>query len=226
MDSRVNPESCAQDEPELLCGRSDSEAPRRYDEVAPRAPLGDIDLRSVTGGSEGLELDIGFGRGQSLLRRARLVPHHRIIGIEIKTKWAYRVAQRCLRESMSNVVVWTGDAVALLARCSPSSSVHRVFVHFPDPWWKKRHQKRLLLSPPFLDTLARLMRPKGELYIQTDVEERAEQVQAMLRVHPLFDEPCVLSENPYGNPSNRELRAEQDGLPVHRIRARRAPADA
>ena len=71
----------------------------------------------------------------------------------------------------------------------PDAAIARVFMHFPDPWWKKRHAKRRLISDELLDQLARLLRPGGELFIQTDVQERAEEGLAQLREHPRFELP-------------------------------------
>jgi len=102
-----------------------------------------------------------------------------------------------------------------------------VFLHFPDPWWKKRHQKRLVMGDVFLAEVARLLAPEGELYIQTDVEERAELYETAVAHAPAFvpagdvaGSPRV-AENPYGARSPREHRAIADGLPVWRMLWRR-----
>jgi tRNA (guanine-N7-)-methyltransferase len=105
--------------------------------------------------------------------------------------------------------------------------VRRFFVHFPDPWWKKRHAKRLLVRAGFLDEIARLLEPRGELFVQTDVEERAVGYEEIAflddRFVPAGDAPGSprLAENPYAARSSRERRAIADGLPVHRLRWRR-----
>lgn len=199
--------------------------PRRYVALAPKPPEGTIDLPSLwPADAQGdIELEIGFGRGMFLFERAQAAPSARLLGIEIKRKWAYLVQQRAIALGLSGVRVWSGDAREILLRLSPSGSVARVFMHFPDPWWKKRHEKRRLRGPEMLDPLARLLRPGGELYLQTDVEERAEVFLQDLRAHPLLvvAEPPYLPDNPYGARSNREKRAIQDGLPVYRIVAKR-----
>lgn len=202
-------------------GRPKQEAVR-YDLRAPKAPEGEFDLRAIVPGEGELELDIGFGRGQSLFERARLAPTSRIVGIEIKTKWAAKVAERAARDGLDNARVLCGDAREILGRAQPDACVRRVFVHFPDPWWKKRHAHRLVLGDAFLDTLARLLVPGGEVYVQTDVESRAEEYVAGLRAHPSFllsTDSGYVDTNPFGARSNRERRAAEDGLPVHRILA-------
>jgi tRNA (guanine-N7-)-methyltransferase len=100
---------------------------------------------------------------------------------------------------------------------------------FPDPWWKKRHQKRLVMGEGFLDQVARLLEPGGELFVQTDVEERADAYETAVSDDPRFvpngDEPGSprISDHPYVARSNREKRAIADGLPIFRMRWKRAP---
>ncbi len=202
----------------------DSPPPIRYQDVAPRPPEGEIDLGALLPGEGPLEIDVGFGRGMSVFERAKVAPDARIVGIEIKSKWAYRVEERRRREGLGRVRVLWGDARDILHRAGPDGSVRRVFVHFPDPWWKKRHRKRRVLGDDLLDDIARLLASDGELYVQTDVVERAEDYLSLLRDHERFDlmgDDGYVPANPFGAVSNRERRAEQDGLPVYRILARR-----
>jgi tRNA (guanine-N7-)-methyltransferase len=200
--------------------------PRRYLQLAPAAPEGPIDLLSLwpdaPPGSD-FELEIGFGRGMFLLERAQAAPDSAVLGIEIKRKWAYLVAERARKLGHANVRVFGADARDVLLRLQPSHQLARIFMHFPDPWWKKRHAKRRLRGPSTFDPAARLLRPGGELFIQTDVQERAETFLEDLREHGDFALPPgdYVSENPYQARSNREKRAITDGLPVYRILVRR-----
>lgn len=201
---------------------SDSPLRRLYVEQAPRAPEGRFSLVALAAGNGPLELDIGFGRGQSLLERAEAAPGSRIIGIEVKIKWAYKVQQRLTKHGVSNVQVLCGDAREILKRAGPDSIVDKVAFHFPDPWWKKRHQKRRVIGEPLLVELRRLIRPGGELFIQTDVEDRAEFYRGELRAiegFRLAGDDGFVDENPFSARSNREHRAIEAGLPIWRILA-------
>lgn len=200
-----------------------SENPHRYRAIAPRAPEGQFRLDQVAPGTRTIELDLGFGRGRSLFARAEQEPGAHLVGIEVKTKWAFKVDQRRRELGIERIAVYCGDAREILSRAEPEGCVDRVFIHFPDPWWKKRHGKRKLVSAPFLDTLGRLVRSGGEIFFQTDVESRAEEYAALVSAHSLFDtsRDCFLDENPFGLLSNREVRAHADGLPVYRVLARR-----
>jgi tRNA (guanine-N7-)-methyltransferase len=198
--------------------------PRRYQQLAPSAPEGAISLTSLWSDPGEWELEIGFGRGMFLLERAHAAPGSRILGLEIKRKWAYLVGERAQRLGLSNVRVFGADARDVLPRLTPEASLQRVFIHFPDPWWKKRHAKRRLRGPGTFEPLARLLRPGGELFIQTDVEDRAATFLEDMRQHGGFHVPDegFVSENPFHARSNREKRAIADGLPIYRILATRS----
>lgn len=196
--------------------------PIRYELMARTVPEGAVDLRTLVPGEGPLELEIGFGRGRFLLERARAAPGSRVIGMEIKAKWAHLVELRRIREELHNAAALRADARSVLARSGPDGSVARVFVHFPDPWWKKRHDKRRVIDEDFLDHVARLLAPGGELFVQTDVEDRGDAMRARIEAQGSFElVPCDV--NTYGGRSNREVRAEEDGLPIHRVLAIRRP---
>jgi len=197
--------------------------PGRYRAIAPRIPESGLDLVDVFAPRHEIEIEIGFGRGMFLRGRSQAAPHTGLLGIEVKDKLAVRVAERVAREGLANVRVLAGDVRVLLPMLRPSHCVARVFMHFPDPWWKKRHESRRLMSAPLLDALSRLLRPDGELFVQTDVEERAQVVLAELRAHPDFGlvGDGYYPDNPWGAQSNREVRAVADGLPIYRVLARR-----
>ena len=203
---------------------SDSDLRRLYREQAPRAPEGRFSLEDLIAGSGPIELDIGFGRGLSLLERSAAAPESRIIGIEVKTKLAYKVAERLKKRGLEKVQILCGDAREILKRAEPDRSIRRVALHFPDPWWKKRHDKRRVIGEALLAELGRLMAPGAEIFIQTDVEHRAEQYLTELRKTPGFtlaSESGYIEANPFEARSNREKRAIEDGLPVWRILATR-----
>ncbi len=193
----------------------------------PRLPEGEVDLGSFLGGSGPLELEIGPGRGMFLVERAAAAPEARLLGLEIRRKWACIVDGRLAEKGLgARARVVCEDAKLALPRLGPSGAVARAFVHFPDPWWKKRHHKRMVIGPELVAQIARLLCRGGELFVQTDVPDRAERIAAMCShpdLEPAGDEPgsALVADNPYGAKSNREKRADADGLPVTRLRWRR-----
>jgi len=197
--------------------------PHRYRAIAPAAPDGPLELRELLAGAGEIEIELGFGHGLFVYERARARPDVRLLGLEVKKKWAYLVAERCKTRGLDNVTVWAADARHVLARVS-GASVSRVFMHFPDPWWKRRHDKRQLVGDTLLDVLAFILVPGGELFMQTDVASRAEQHLAAVAAHGSFvlaGSAGYLDTNPFGARSNREARAAEDGLPVYRTLARK-----
>ena len=195
-----------------------------YAALARKPPEGPVDVVEIAGARDcpEIELEIGFGKGRFLLERGRLCPRTLLLGVESKTKWAAVVEERCSRQGLGNVVAWAGDARDLLRRIVPDESLRRVFLHFPDPWWKKRHAKRRLLDVELLSDLARLLAASGELFVQTDVRDRAASIIELLgesRDFTLTGDQGLVAANPFGAQSNRERRVEADGLPVYRILA-------
>jgi tRNA (guanine-N7-)-methyltransferase len=203
--------------------------PRPYED-APRLPPEErVDVRSLVHG-EWVELEIGPGRGWFLVERAAAAPSAALVGLEIRRKWASIVDRRLAERGLAvRARVFAEDARHALPRLGPDASVRRVYLHFPDPWWKKRHTKRLVMGDVFLDQVARLLEPLGELFVQTDVEDRAAQYATRIgldaRFVPAGDAPGSpeLVDHGYVARSPRERRAIADGLPVHRMRWTRAP---
>jgi tRNA (guanine-N7-)-methyltransferase len=198
---------------------------RAYQVAAPRMPEEGLDLLEVFPGCAEIEIEIGFGRGQFLIQRRASAPQAGLLGIEIRAKHAYLVADKCARLALPNVRILGGDARLLLPQLRPTGRVARVVMCFPDPWWKARHAERRLMDEPLLNAIAAMLRPGGELFVQTDVEERAQQYLERISACSAFQrvtETGYIDENPYGARSNREQRAIEDGLPIYRLLFRRA----
>jgi tRNA (guanine-N7-)-methyltransferase len=211
------------------------EARRRY-AAAPRLPSPDggapVDLRTlVEQPCRSIEVEVGPGRGGFMFERLAARADVQLVAFEVKRKWTTLVNDRLLRLGLrGRGVVFSEDARVALGRLGPDAAVTTMYLHFPDPWWKKRHLRRLVMGVTLLDEIARLLEPGGELFVQTDVEERAEQYDAQIRMHGAFvpkgDAPgsAHMTENPYGARSHRERRAIADDLPVYRLRfARHRP---
>ena len=196
-------------------------------EHAPRLALeGRIAIDGLLAQKSGpIEIEIGPGRGAFLYERAQERPEARLIGLEIRWKWATLVDERLAKRGYGERVrVFAEDARLVLPRLEPGASVEAFFLHFPDPWWKSRQRKRLVVALPLLDQIARLLAPGGMLFVQTDVTERGESYETAIGAHERFvaagDTPgsARLACSPFVARGNREKRAEQDGIPVVRLR--------
>lgn len=191
---------------------------------APASPTERVDVRTFVTGSP-IELEIGPGpKAGFLLERVVAAPAAGIVGLEIRRKWAFVGDEKLAKAAPGRARVFCEDAREALPKLGPDGAIARAFLHFPDPWWKKRHQKRLVMGDAFLGQIARLLALGGELYVQTDVEERAELYERHVGEHPAFapagdaEGSPRMTENPYGARSPREHRAIADGLPVFRMR--------
>ena len=155
-----------------------------------------------------------------MIERLQVEPEIGLIGVEIRRKWASIVDERLRRRGLgARGRVFAEDARQAISRIA-DGSLAVVYVHFPDPWWKKRHLKRQVITDELLVEVARVLRPGGELFVQTDVAERAGMYQQAVDGTGRFKAgrrgPRV-DKNPYGARSPRERRAMEDGLPVYRL---------
>jgi tRNA (guanine-N7-)-methyltransferase len=201
---------------------------------APRLPEGQgltaqhiLGETPESGAAAGLELEIGPGRGGFIMERLASDPGVCIVGLEIRLKWASLVDERVRELGFgARGRVFAEDMRAALPRLR-AGCLSRVFIHFPDPWWKKRHQKRRLAQADLMEEFARALSVDGELFVQTDVWDTAQAyrqaIEGLAAFEPHGDLPGspLLSENPYGARSPRERRVMADGMPVTRLRYRR-----
>ncbi len=126
-------------------------------------------------------LEIGFGGGAHLVWQAKAHPDVGFLGCEPFEDGVIKVLSAIKVDGLTNVRLLAGDARPLL-RLLPQAGIGRVFILFPDPWPKKRHHKRRLLSAATLDEIARILKPGGELRLATDAGEYAcAMLQAALR---------------------------------------------
>lgn len=129
-------------------------------------------------------LEIGFGNGDALIAYAMRHPEVRCIGIEVHRPGVGAAAKAAATAGLDNVRLAEADAVLMLEATPAAPCIDRVHVFFPDPWHKKRHHKRRLLQPAFLDLLAPWVRPGGTLHFATDWAPYAEAALAVLEAHP------------------------------------------
>lgn len=171
-----------------------------------------------------VELEIGFGKGRFLLERAENNPRTRFIGLETRRKLVDLVLSRAAKRGLKNVKVWLGDARSAMRRIKKGECVSRVFINFPDPWWKARHAKRIVLTPESAACIAGLLTKGGELFVQTDVDFRMRLYRDTLlsneNLAPVSGDGTIL-QNPFDARSVREVKCEESGLPIYRLFFRR-----
>jgi tRNA (guanine-N7-)-methyltransferase len=131
-------------------------------------------------------LEIGFGGGEHLARQAECHPEIGFIGCEVFENGVARLVAEIGRRHLANIRIFADDAGRLL-EALPTASVDRLFILFPDPWPKARHNKRRLVSDETLDCLARVMKPGAELRLATDDADYLAWMLERVTRHPAFE---------------------------------------
>jgi tRNA (guanine-N7-)-methyltransferase len=125
-------------------------------------------------------LEIGFGNGEQLVHAAQAEPARDFIGVEVHRPGVGRLLNALAQADVGNVRVYHHDAVEVLEREIVAQSLAEVRIYFPDPWPKKRHQKRRLIQPDFVALLASRTTLGGRLHLATDWADYAEHMQSVL----------------------------------------------
>ena len=144
--------------------------------------LGDqlLDLTEMYGRSAAVVLEIGFGNGLSLADMAETYADMDFFGIEVHRPGVGSCLVQARKRALNNLRVSVDDAVLVLNQQIADGSLDRVQIFFPDPWHKKRHHKRRLIQPVFVEQLVAKLKPGGQIHVATDWQNYAEHVLAVL----------------------------------------------
>ncbi|MDL2081994.1 tRNA (guanosine(46)-N7)-methyltransferase TrmB [Streptomyces sp. GXMU-J15] len=148
---------------------------------------GVIDLAELFGNDRPVVLEIGFGMGEATAQMAAADPGTNVLAVDVHTPGQGNLLNLADHLGLDNVRVANGDAIILLREMLAPASLDGLRVYFPDPWPKKRHHKRRLIQPEFLDLVAPKLRPGAILHCATDWEPYAEQMLEVLTAHPDFE---------------------------------------
>lgn len=170
-----------------------------------------------------LHLDIGCARGRFLLEMAQLHPDTNFLGVEIRQQLVELA--NCTKQEMglSNLHYLFGNmnsSARSLLSSLPSNSLQTISIQFPDPWFKKRHNKRRVVQPTLVEVLVRYLDGGGKVFLQSDIEEVATEMRDRFAICSQLvqqhDTPW-LSTNPLPVPTERELYVLEQNLPVYRV---------
>jgi tRNA (guanine-N7-)-methyltransferase len=151
---------------------------------------GKIDLDTVFQRTGKKVLEIGFGMGDSLLQMAMQQPATDFIGIEVHPPGMGSLVNAAAEENIDNLRLYLADANDVLQECIPPDSLDRVQLYFPDPWHKKKHHKRRIVQPQFLQLIRSKLKVAGVLHIATDWEPYAEQILELIDSAPGYKNPA------------------------------------
>lgn len=146
-----------------------------------------FDFERVFGNTNAVVLEIGFGMGTSLAEMAKNSPDINFIGIEVHRPGIGNLLSLVAEQQLTNVRVMEHDAVEVLQHKVPDSSLERLQLFFPDPWHKKRHHKRRIVQPGFIELVCRKLRDHGQLHMATDWENYAEHMAEVANPYPALE---------------------------------------
>ena len=149
--------------------------------VLPENIEGNIDFDVLFGRSAPVEMEVGCGKGTFLLEEAKAFPEKNFFGIEWANKYYKYATDRIGRWGLPNVRLMRTDAATFIAEHIPDAAIEVFHLYFPDPWPKKKHNKRRFFCDENLVQLLRILRPDGIINIATDHADYFEQMTGVAR---------------------------------------------
>jgi len=170
-----------------------------------------FNFTEIFGRQAPVTLEIGFGNGDSLATMAKNAPERDFIGIEVHRPGVGRLLHLIEEYDLKNLRVIKDDAVEIIKNNIPEDSLDCVQLFFPDPWHKKKHNKRRIVQPNFVSLLASRLQENGIFHMATDWQAYAEHMAEVMEAHADFES---ISDSPYSSkPESRpETKFERRGL--------------
>ncbi len=180
---------------------------------------------AVFGNDHPVELEIGTGKAAFLLRRARARTDRNFFGLEWASKYYRFAVDRMERWQVPNVRLLRVDAGHFIRVICPRESLTALHIYHPDPWPKRRQQKRRLIQTVFVDTAVQCLRHGGHWAVQTDHAEYFAAIRTVLLGHP------ELYETPFDDPefgveaarlaTNYEIKYLKEGRRIYQLAVKR-----
>lgn len=184
-----------------------------------------IDWRVLFGNANPVEIEIGMGKGTFVTEQAKSRPDVNFFGVEYaRFYWRY-ASDRLRRNNCTNTRTVRAEASFFINECVPAASVAVLHIYFPDPWPKKKHNKRRLITEKFLELVDKILVPGGRLQIVTDHADYFEQIDAAVRSSALlpieYNRPGSATEGEFVG-TNFERKYRREGRPFFAIAAAKA----
>jgi len=186
-----------------------------------------LDLAAVFGNTAPTVLEIGCGMGETTAAIAHANPRNNYLGIEVHSPGVGSLLKLIEEKQLANLRIIQHDAVDVVEHMLAPACLAGIHIFFPDPWPKKRHHKRRLIQPPFVQLAASRLIPGGYIHLATDWQDYAEQMLEVLSNEPLLENTAAAFS---ARPDYRPLtKFEQRGVKLgHEVRdllfRRTAPA--
>ena len=164
-----------------------------------------------------LYLEIGYGSGIVLRKRVLKESDVFHIGFEIKGKFVYRMNKFKEKYQVENIYVEKADAKYVIPRFVENESFDKIFIYYPDPWWKKKHKKYILFDYDFISDLHRALKPEGTLNIKTDVVDYYNLIMEKFNNFQKFKEVPFDDWAATDNSSTFEIRGVKKGHELNEV---------
>jgi tRNA (guanine-N7-)-methyltransferase len=187
-------------------------------ELIPETYVAPLDLRAIFGRAAPLHVDLGCGDGSFLCELAARRPEQDFLGID---RLVGRVAKASRKAAaLENVRVLNVESSYAVRYLLPAKSVETFYLLFPDPWPKRRHHRRRIVQPDFIDSLHHALEPGGVLRIATDQLDYFQQIEHFVRSTPVKFE--FVDHEDVDLPSTKfERRFSELGAPIYRLGLRK-----
>ncbi|MFK7160285.1 tRNA (guanosine(46)-N7)-methyltransferase TrmB [Marinospirillum sp. MEB164] len=173
---------------------------------------GPFDPEAVFGRQAPLVVEVGFGMGASLLAQAQAMPDHDFVGIEVHQPGVGKLLCEAGDLGLTNLRVYRADAVEVLHQCFAENTIDLFQLFFPDPWHKKKHHKRRIVQPPFVEAIRTRLKLGGRFHLATDWEAYAEHMRDVMNAAPGYQNTAAEGEDFVPRPASRPLtKFEQRG---------------
>ncbi len=188
-------------------------------ELIPKDYFAPLDLAQVFSNSGPLEVDLGCGDGGFIAAQAERFPERNFLGIEKLGGRVLRASKKAARLGLRNVRVLRVESAYAIQYLLPPGSVDTVHLLFPDPWPKKKHRRRRIVTPEFLASVYGLLVPDGRFRIATDQENYFASIRELIS-----DSGFMEMTPPEGETfpiTTFEKHFVREGAPIYRLELRK-----
>lgn len=184
-----------------------------------------LDLEKIFGRSAPLHVDLGCGDGAFLCAMAEGMPEKNFIGIERLLHRVRSANRRIASPARTNVRVLRQETSYVVRHLLPPGSVETFYLLFPDPWPKRRHHRRRIVTPEFLGAIADALIDRGALHIATDQADYFEQISRLAGQSNDFEivDPTARTASPARTfpTTTFEKKYTSAGAPIYRLELRK-----
>lgn len=193
----------------LRTGRTTAGQAKAFADAGPKFLLpysaSPLDIEAAFGRVAPTILEIGFGMGEATAQIAALLPEKNFLCCEVHTPGVGALLKRITEQGLNNIRILQHDAVQVLDHMLVPASLDGVHIFFPDPWHKKKHNKRRLIQGPLVSKLVSRLKPGGYLHCATDWQPYAEQILEVLKAEPLLKNTANSADGYAPKPDYRPL---------------------